>query len=249
MQERTDQYRVVSWNLNHSRKLDEQWRFLLDELDPDLALLQEVRQQPTWVAERGGAFVGAETAPGSGRGSAIYVRRPPLKKISLGSHDGYFAAAGLSLPGGRPGIALSVHGRTDKNRPGGYYYLAEYLRSEFNSLASLLGNFRRNCFVGGDFNLSRILDRKYKYRPDETRSHGGFFAWLGREHGLSECCCAAGEKRSFYRHPTQGAYQDDHLFVSSTLAKSLGACEVLDWEVGGLSDHAPVVGIFAAASL
>jgi hypothetical protein len=43
---RAEQYRVVSWNLNHGGNEDEQWRFLLDELEPDLALLQEVRQPP-----------------------------------------------------------------------------------------------------------------------------------------------------------------------------------------------------------
>jgi hypothetical protein len=54
-----------------------QWRFLLDELDPDLALLQEVRQPPAWVAERGGNFLLAEKTPGCG--TAIYSRaRSPL---------------------------------------------------------------------------------------------------------------------------------------------------------------------------
>jgi exonuclease III len=250
MANRAEQYRVVSWNLNHGRKRDEQWSFLLDELDPDLALLQEVRQPPTWVADRGGAFVMAEKAPGSDRGTAIYMRQPPLKPILLQNQDGYFAAARLRLPGGRAGIALSVHGRTDKNRPGGYYYLADYLRSEFNSLASQLKGFRGRCLVGGDFNVSRGIDAQYRYSPDESRSHEGFLAWLVREHNLVECCCASGEKRSIYRKGRPHAdYQNDHLLVSRGLAQSICTCNVLDWTVGGLSDHAPVVGVFAAASL
>jgi exonuclease III len=245
------QYRVVSWNLNYGSKTDEQWTFLLDELDPDLALLQEVKQPPTWVAERAGAFVATETAPGSGRGSAIYVRQPPLKQIPLQDRDGYFAAARLRLPGGRAAVALSVHGRTDKNRPGGYYYLADYLRNEFASLASPLNNFRDRCFIGGDFNLSRGIDAQYKYRSDQTRSHEGFFAWLEQEHNLVECCCAnGGERRSLYRKgPVHADYQLDHLFVSRRLAHSRDTCNVLDWAVGGLSDHAPVVSVFAADSL
>jgi exonuclease III len=248
---RAEQFRVVSWNLNHGSKSDEQWRFLLDDLDADLALLQEVRHPPTWVTERGGAFVTAEKVPGSGRGTAIYVRQPPLKQVLLQSADGYFAAARLRLPGGRAGVALSVHGRTDKSRPGGFYYLTEYLRREFDSLASQLSNFRGRCFVGGDFNLSRGLDTQYRYRSGESRSHEGFFAWLEQEHNLIECCCANGEKRSLYRKgPVHADYQNDHLFVSRMLSGSLrGDAAVLDWEVGGLSDHAPVVGIFTAASL
>jgi exonuclease III len=250
MKKRAEQYRVVSWNLNHGGNKDAQWRFLLDKLDPDLALLQEVSRPPTWVADLGGALVMAEKAPGSGRGSAIYVRQPPLKRILLQNQDGYFAATGLRLPGGRAAIALSVHGRTDKNRPGGYYYLADYLRSEFNSLASQLKGFRGRCFVGGDFNISRGIDAQYKYRPDESRSHEGFLAWLEDEHNLIESCCASGEKRSFYRNGRPHAdYQNDHLFVSRRLTQAQDTCEVLDWEVGGLSDHAPVVGVFATASL
>jgi exonuclease III len=249
-EERAEQYRVVSWNLGARSNRDEQWRFLLDELDPDLALLQEVKLPPSWVAERGGALVAAETAPGSGRGSAIYVRQPPLKQISLQDQDGYFVAARLQLPGGQAAIALTVHGRTDAKRPGGYYYLAEYLRPEFDSLASQLNDFRGRCFVGGDFNLSRGFDVQYKYRSDETRSHEGFFAWLEQEHKLIECCCATGERRSLYRNgPTHADYQLDHLFVSRRLAHSRHTSNVLDWAVGGISDHAPVVGVFAAASL
>jgi hypothetical protein len=41
----------------------------------------------------------AEKVPGSTRGSAIYVRQPPLKQILLPNHDGYFAAARVQLPG------------------------------------------------------------------------------------------------------------------------------------------------------
>jgi endonuclease/exonuclease/phosphatase family metal-dependent hydrolase len=250
MKQGAETYRVVSWNLNHGAKRDEQWRFLLEQLDPDLAVLQEARLPPPWVAERGGALVFAPKAPGSGRGTAIYVRRPPLRPIRLANQDGYFAAARLRLPGGRPALALSVHGRTDRSRPGGHYYLTNYLRPEFDALASQLNNFRGRCFVGGDFNLSRGLDEAYGYRLEQPRSHGGFFSWLERKHNLIECCCTAGEKRSLYRKgPRHPDYQLDHLFVSRTLAGSRGSCKVLDWELDGLSDHAPVVADFSAASL
>jgi exonuclease III len=239
---RTEQYRVVSWNLNHGGNRDKQWRFLLGELDPDLALLQEVRQPPMWVADRGGAFVMAEKAPRSGGGTAIYVRQPPLKPVLLQHKDGYFAAARLRLPGGRTCTALSVHAPTDTKLIGSS--LARYLRPEFDSLASELNHFRGRCFVGGDFNLSRGFDASYRLRGD--RSHGGFFAWLDSEHRLVECCCADGEKRSLYRRGRAHAdYQLDHLFISRRLAASRGSCTVRDWLVGGLSDHAPVVGVFA----
>jgi exonuclease III len=242
-----EDYRVVSWNLNHGRNRDEQWTYLLDELEPDLALLQEVRQPPSWVADRAGALVFAEKAPGGGRGTAIYVRQPPLKPLVLRRHGGYFAAARLRLPGGRTGTALSVHAPTDTKTIGPS--LARYLRPAFDSLASELNRFRGRCFVGGDFNISRAIDVAYGFRPNDTRSHEGFLAWLEQEYDLVECCCSNGEKRSFYRrgraHPD---YQNDHLFVSRRLAESRRSCTVLDWSVGGLSDHAPVVGDFSAAA-
>jgi endonuclease/exonuclease/phosphatase family metal-dependent hydrolase len=242
----TEQYRVVSWNLNHGSNRDEQWRYLLDELDPDLALLQEVRQPPAWVAERGGAFVMAEKVPGSDRGTAIYVRKPTLTQILLQNRGGYFAAARLRLPGGRTGTALSVHAPTDTKLIGSS--LTRYLRPVFDSLAAELSYFRGRCFVGGDFNLSRGFDASY--RLSGHRSHEGFFAWLDSEHGLVECCCAEGEKRSLYRRGRAHAdYQLDHLFVSRGLAESRRYCTVRDWSVGGLSDHAPVVGVFSVASV
>jgi exonuclease III len=245
--ERSGRFRVVSWNMGRRSNKDEQWRYLLDELDPDLAVLQEVRQPPTWIADRGGAFIIAEKVPGSGRGTAIYARRPPLERIPLQNGGGYFAATRLRLPGGRTGSALSVHAPTDTKLIGSS--LARYLRAVFDSLASDLDDFRGRSFVGGDFNISRAIDKAYKFRPDEIRSHEGFLVWLEKEHNLVECCCANGEKRSFYRrgraHPD---YQNDHLFVSRRLASARSSCEVLDWDEDGLSDHAPVVGDFATAS-
>jgi hypothetical protein len=189
----------------------------------------------------------AEKVPGSTRGSAIYVRQPPLKQILLPNHDGYFAAARVRLPGGRTGTALSVHAPTDTKLIGSS--LARYLRPVFDSLASDLNHFRGWCFVGGDFNISRAIDTAYKFRPNDTRSHEGFLAWLEKEHNLVECCCANGEKRSFFRRgPAHPDYQNDHLFVSRLLAELRGPCTVLDWDVGGLSDHKPVVGVFAVAA-
>lgn len=191
------------------------------------------------------ASAAAEKVPGSGRGTAIYVRQPSLKPILLQNQDGYLAAARVPLPGGRSGTALSVHAPTDTKLIGSS--LTRYLRPVFDSLASELSHFRGRCFVGGDFNLSRGFDTSYRLSGD--RSHEGFFAWLDSEHSLVECCCADGEKRSLYRggraHPH---YQLDHLFVSRGLADSRGACTVRDWSVGSLSDHAPVVGVFAVAS-
>jgi hypothetical protein len=140
-----------------------------------------------------------------------------------------------------------VHAPTDTKLIGSS--LARYLRPVFDSLASDLNHFRGWCFVGGDFNISRAIDTAYKFRPNDTRSHEGFLAWLEKEHNLVECCCANGEKRSFFRRgPAHPDYQNDHLFVSRLLAELRGPCTVLDWDVGGLSDHAPVVGVFAVAA-
>jgi exonuclease III len=242
-----EQYRVVCWNMA-GRRSDEQWRFLLDDLDPDLALLQEVKRPPNWVAERGGALVRSETTPASGWGSAIYVREGPLEQIHLEQHDGYFVAARLQLPGARPGLALSVHGRTDKARPGGGTLLAPYMKRALDFVAPRLDDFRVECFVGGDFNLSREMDRAYGTKSDHPGHHGTFFDELAAQRDLVDCCrrFSTSEKRSLYRngraHPD---YQLDHLFASREFARSLNSCEVLDWQLGGLSDHAPVLGVFA----
>ena len=94
--------RIVAWNMNHwqarARSVDA-WRYLLDELDPTIALLTEARPPERLVDDRRVVF--AEVEGRGGWGSAIYatggieLRHLPLKA----SHPGAFVAAEFDAPG------------------------------------------------------------------------------------------------------------------------------------------------------
>jgi hypothetical protein len=253
---RAEQFRVVCWNMDRNglKVRDQQWRYLLDELDPDIALLQEVKQPPEWVLARGGALVTPDPAPARGHASAVYVRRPPLERIDLdpyvpGHLQGYFVAAHVQLPGGSSGVALSVHGPTTGRPPG---FLAPYIEQAFEAFAPALSDFR-SCLVGGDFNLSRLMDAQYKYGTDHPACHGAFFDRFASSRDLVDCrrLLHVNEKRSLYRRgPAHPDYQLDHLLASRAFVDSvsLDECDIVDWVVGGLSDHAPLVATFGLSA-
>jgi len=245
--------KVVSWNLGintvgHARH-ERGWHYLA-ALDPDLALLQEVRP-PTWAQHHWGIVAGSF----ANWGSAIVYRRGldvraiETQRPSRLETDGYLVQAELRTPDGLSLLVGSVH-------PAAEYATPEDL-GDRDPRTLLRGRNRkvrkndvayaifRDCsvgrrfIVGGDWNISpEIWDGVHPGATesaffDRARSDG----WIdAREHlGLDEL--------PTWRQPPFPSYQLDHVFVDRQTADSLRSLEVnshpaLDL---GVSDHAPVV--------
>ena len=100
---------VVAWNMgrrNHAAG----WRYLLDHLTPDLALLQET--SPPQEAFQRGDVVHGRAYAAHAWGSAVYVREGSIRELSLPEeHRGWLIAAEIELPDADPVVAVSVHAR------------------------------------------------------------------------------------------------------------------------------------------
>jgi endonuclease/exonuclease/phosphatase family metal-dependent hydrolase len=212
---------VVAWNMGR-RAHGAAWEYLLDRLQPDLALLQET--VPPATAFGGGQVVHGRAYAAHAWGSAVYVREGSVRELALPEeHRGWLIAAEIELP--EPVVAVSVHARILDG------YVRPNLDKAFAALEPLLRD--RSFVVGGDLNLSRNYDTAYGTAHHTEFLDGlptrGFFDCMRKFHPE--------EQRTFWGRTTRD-YQNDHLFVSEDLAAMVAGCDVVDR--AQLSDHSPL---------
>jgi len=221
---------VVAWNMGR-RDHTAAWRYLLDHLTPDLALLQETSPPPEAV-QRGHVLHGRAYAAHAW-GSAIYIREGSVRELPLpAEHRGWLIAAEIELPDADPVVAVSVHARILAG------YVRPNLDQAFDVLEPLL--LGRSFVLGGDLNLSRNYDTAYG-----TSHHTQFLDGL-TTRGFFDCMRKfhPEEQRTFWGRTTRD-YQNDHLFVSEDLAPWVAGCDVVDR--AQLSDHSPLRLILGSA--
>jgi endonuclease/exonuclease/phosphatase family metal-dependent hydrolase len=241
--------KIATYNLRSGGRQGQRlhWRRLLDELAPDILLVQETLHPSEYLAPE---FYAANArriywlaAPNRRWGSAIYVRAGRLRPIDLPRHNGFVVAAevsGTSWPrrGAPPLLVASLHVPAPYTRP---------MHELLDDLKALAG--RRALVLGGDFNLAvgerHVGERVRADRPWLLRR-------LRREFNLMSCWQTA--------HPNQdlaqtlrwtgnpaAPYHCDGIFVPAAWYGCLEECEVLsDARWDEMSDHNPVVAVLEA---
>ena len=216
---------VVVWNVRNSLAA---WEYMVDELRPDLALLQEFTPRLR-DAPRGQIIRAA--VPGVLWGSAVYVKQGAARELPLPpEHRGWLIAAEVDLPESRSLVAVSVHASI---RP----TVRPNIDRAFAALEPLLAD--RSFVIGGDLNLSRLYDTVYG-----TTGHTEFLDALP-ERGFFDCLSKfhPGQQQTFCGRASY-AYQNDYVFVSQELAADVAGCEVaVSCDVvtaKRLSDHCPL---------
>jgi endonuclease/exonuclease/phosphatase family metal-dependent hydrolase len=217
---------AVVWNTGDRRAA---WKYLVDELRPDLALLQEFTPRPE-DSQRGQIVRAA--APGRPWGSAVYVNGGTAQEIRLSSeHRGWLMAAEVELPGFDRLVAVSVHA---SNLP----TVRPNIDRAFEELEQHLHG--RSFVLGGDLNLSRLYDK-----VNRTTHHTEFLDALPAR-GFFDCLQKfhPGEQHTFCRARSANEYQDDYVYVSDDLGSAVAGCDVAancDVVVNQtLSDHCPL---------
>lgn len=229
--------RVVTWNVgcgptaSHYRKShDEAWDYLLHELRPNVALVQEALVEKIKEARRSHTVILCDMDSGVTAGTAVLIHGLDVNmvpSVAVSSHT-YSAAAEIRTPAG-PLIVIGVHVYPGDEQAADLKRLAELFSTAFVNSAIL---------VGGDFNAARHFDKVYgrnKYRP--------FFAAM-ETAGLRDVHwdIFGREIQSFWGRQTKEPYQDDHLFITKTWSKRVLSCSVIDNEfVRRVSDHGPLL--------
>lgn len=269
-------FRIVAWNCRRAALKSGVWDYLL-ELDPDVALLQEVISVPPSVLD---VYASAEATAVTRTGgpqrfrTAVLVRGEIAGDVELPAPNewvarelaffrGNFVAKQVTLRTGLDLKVISAHIPAfpiDWSRLEGVDTTGIQLTQNRHVWPSeiLWASLRSMGFaadepfvVGGDFNSSETFDTLWSGGPRGNRELIDRMNALG----LHECLRAfQGQLTPTFRSTRGGSviHQLDHLYVTSALLRKLVRCDVGSAErvfrsTPSLSDHLPIVADFVAA--
>ena len=240
---------IVTYNLRQGGRGDEHFNRIIDQLRPDLLLLQETIEPARFTAsERWRAAWSNAEANGSKLtwGSAAMSLNPQATTLELPRFNGWVSA--LELDGligpdrdARPLRIFSVHA------PSGVGPYAKVVNSILDTIAPFAEG--SDVVVGGDFNLT-VGARHGSEARTTSRADQKVQERLRDEFGLMNCWQVANPNQPlpqtlrWAREPTL-PYHCDGLFVPASWGEQLLSCSVVSgpsWSA--LSDHNPVVAEF-----
>src|SRR5947208_16512083 len=128
----------------YRRTHEQAWRYLLNELRPNIALVQEaLLDLPAWVRDQG-ALSQRPTSEGHDAGSGVLARGIAAREIAILAEGCCIVAAEIEGHNGAF-VAASVHVSTRRTQK-------RFLRSLIDALVPVLEGER--FIVGGDFNAA-----------------------------------------------------------------------------------------------
>ena len=252
--------RLITWNVRIAGKESPLWKLFL-ELQPDIALLQEIGSIPENVNKTFNVLsklAARKTGTPQKFSTAILTRGEILKEISLQSEydwvnseldffKGNFVSCIVKLPGKEPVNVISVYSPAwpvAKNRLKGIDVSLVKLKSNpdvwgTEILWAALKHMASdgNWIVGGDYNSSETFDKEWQ---DEHGIKYGIRSSGNREIldrmqpiGFTECLRGHnGKIIPTFRHSNKEiVHQIDHLFVTNNLYQRLKGCTVGDESV------------------
>jgi exonuclease III len=225
--------KIFTWNMGfwqHKKKHDEAWEYLIYELKPDFALLQEI--VPSDKLEESGKVLWRPIKR-RGWGTGIYCPDLKLEEITINSiqYRGWVKAAKYQTTAGDDLVIASIHVPTIKN------WAYPYIKEIFDLIQPHIEEKR--FIVGGDLNSCRLIDE-----VQGSTHHNAFFDSI-ESSGFYNCVSAFHdtEPQTFFGKHANNPYQDDHLFIDKTSKGLLKSCEILEYKepLSSYSDHVPVV--------
>lgn len=224
---------IVSWNMGcappmarYRRSHGAAWRLLLDELRPDVCLVQEALVESEAMSA-GGRLFWSEPY-GSDSGAAVWVRDGlTARPFAIRSEGSCVAGAVVDGPD-RERVFLSVHVGPPNYR--------KHLRVLAESVSVALDS--TSFVVAGDLNAARHIDVVYGGKWFKR-----YFAAL-EQRGWHDCHWELNQRecQSFWGHQAKNPYQCDHAFVDRASAPWAVTCRIVDsGSVRALSDHGPLL--------
>jgi exonuclease III len=261
--------RIVSWNLRRANELSPAWKILAN-LNPDIALLQEVSSIPQNIKNiftDGIKF--RKTISKNGKpqqfGTAIFTKGKILDELILSSEYEWVNRELNNFRGNLLSYTVQILKYVKFNivsvhSPAWRIITSQYKDTEVEKIKlkqnsnlwvteilwSALKNANlneTNWIVGGDLNCSETFDLTFSSGNREI---------LDRleELGFIECLKSYnGKLTPTFKNPRDGKviHQIDHLFVTKSLFSKLINCTVGDESIifgGSVSDHLPIIADF-----
>jgi len=231
--------KIATWNLDYWKRTPEQrqkgWAYLLDSINPDIALIQEIKPPQTDLSND--RFLYHEIDGKRKWGNALYSRFPIIREIY--TSKSYPGASGLitaeiNVTNTLTLTVINLYGLLDSE---GYATTTmHHLLSDLTSILDHKGT--RKIVLGGDFNVSKQFDKKYKWP-----AHKLVFDRI-EDFGLINCTQKffSDHVQTHVHNKSKFPWQDDYLFISENIEDTLLACEVINTEsIREFSDHLPVL--------
>lgn len=261
--------RVVTWNMahwSHRARHDDAWRWLVEQLHPDIVLFQEA-VPPSWLEQTyrlhwSRAYVDSRQGWGTGVASKYELspeRVPAIDdflshlpssaegKRSITVADGWLATARIKLPALGDVLVSSVHSPSypiERSRLADVDVSGIKLKKNPDLwFLDVVFHYLRpllgsQLIVGGDFNASRKLDETLG-----ERGNNEFFDRINDEGFVSlHRLFHADDQRTFFKKG-RAEHQLDYLYADAPVARFARSCMVQP--ESDFSDHAAIVVDFA----
>jgi len=257
--------RVICWNLRRAGQNSPAWDYF-SELDPDVALLQEVGSIPSRITDVY-CMISQPAITKSGNpqrfNTAILVRSGETKQFTLTCSIPWVDAELRRFAGNLVACQTEFATLVSVHSPAWPVDRARLISHDVTGIklgqnpdvwvtellrASLLEvDLTGPWVIGGDFNSSETFDYMWGSRPRGNREILDRMNVLGftevlrhSKNALTPTFMNAGRSRKVI-------HQLDHMFVTKGIHKTLRSCDVGDIERifgGGLSDHLPIIADF-----
>lgn len=236
--------RIITWNIDFKsseKKNREKFDYLINHLNPDIAILQECWGFPEFKKDypNGKLFV---KIIGDKRkwGCAIYVKDLEAQEIEEIIGDNvWLIGVEVFLADGSKMLVISVHTKIK-----GVPHVVPHLRKTFNDLENRLNKYD-HFIIAGDFNAARLFDKIYPSK-NEDYQHSLFFDELDKKWFNCHKKFHKEEERTLWTNLTKYPYQNDHIYVDKILGEKIIKCDVLPYDdkTKQLSDHLPIIAEF-----
>lgn len=224
------------WKRNNLQRKDA-WMYLTKELQPDIALLQEIK--PPILFDETHDIHYHKNGQKSNWGTAIISKKYSYFKYHFNSY--YKGSAGLMCFDFRISnkiilTVINIYGKIDSN-----LYATTTIHHMLSDLTPILHKQKKDRFIimGGDFNVSIQWDEKYSGKDP---SHKLIFDII-KDLGMINCTKKNyGEHVKTHTHSKSDfPWQNDYVFISKNLEDFLVSCKVHnDQKNLAFSDHYPV---------
>jgi len=238
--------RIVDWNIN--RRLPP-WEYLINELDPDIALIQECSKLPKTLDS---SKVIHTLAKDRKFGNAIYVKDAVWEELSIDTtRTGSLMVARVTTPKDESLVVINLYGLLESLHENPSRKLVHPgIHIALSELSYLLGGLTRpkytNFVLAGDFNNDRRMDTHPTFARKGKRTTNLMFDRV-EDYRLQDCVKEYyPDSVQTYRHNTGNYFwQLDHMFASKKIFKNLNNLYIDNSdEVNRLSDHNPIVADF-----
>lgn len=243
--------KILTWNLNRPKdKLSSIFQFLRHEIEADVLLLQETyridqtESEDLIFEESYGAPVKRNewVARPQKWGVAIWSRRGVIKQITI---QGFENCPGRVVVGeiqidAEPISFVSIHAPIMANHGVATASVFPHLANALNQILATLND--KKFVIGGDLNSDRALGQRLNGRY----GHTAFWNEVDSGSRFHDCHFKANgrEISTYISKKNKHDFQDDHIFVSPSLAKAVKDCRVIDTpetrSLGG-NEHLPVL--------